>query len=92
MDTLLLDAGNLFLFLSGFLMIYTAYRDRKVLKGYNLPGTILIVFAIGFALTYYIQQGYWLSFFLTLPNWSYWLIVGISILKSKLKLKSAGQV
>jgi hypothetical protein len=82
-DTLLLDAGNLFLFLSGFLMLYTAYRDRKILRGYNLPGTILIVLAIGLALAYYAQQGYWLSFALTLPNYTYWLIVCTSIIKRR---------
>lgn len=91
MDTLLLDAGNFFLFLSGFLMLYTAYRDRKVLKGYNLPGTILIILAIGLALAYYAQQGYWLSFALTLPNWSYWLIVGSSILKIRFSPRPAGE-
>jgi len=84
-DTLLLDAGNLFLFLSGFLMLYTAYKDRKVLKGYNLLGTLLIVLAIGLALAYYAQQGYWLSFALTLPNYTYWLIVCTSILGRKLR-------
>jgi hypothetical protein len=83
-DTLLLDAGNLFLFLSGFLMLYTAYKDRKILKGYNLLGTLLIVLAIGLALAYYAQQGYWLSFALTLPNYTYWLIVCTSILGRKL--------
>jgi hypothetical protein len=84
-DTLLLDAGNLFLFLSGFLMLFTAYKDRKVLKGYNLLGTLLIVLAIGLALAYYAQQGYWLSFALTLPNYTYWLIVCASILGRKLR-------
>ena len=89
MDTLLLDAGNVFLFLSGFLMLYTAYRDRKVLKGYNLPGTILIVLAIGLALAFYAQQGYWLSFALTLPNWTCWLIVCTSILRMRLTAPKA---
>jgi hypothetical protein len=88
-DTFLLDAGNLFLFLSGFLMLHTAYKDRKVLKGYNLPGTLLIVLAIGLALAYYVQQGYWLSFALTLPNWSYWLIVCSSILRQRLSPRLA---
>jgi len=83
MDTFLLDAGNLFLFASGFLMLYTAYKDRKVLKGYNLTGTILIVLAIGLALAYYAQQGYWLSFTLTLPNYNYWVIVCSSILRKR---------
>jgi len=36
----LLDVGNFFLFISGFLMIYTAYKDREVLTGYNFTGTI----------------------------------------------------
>jgi hypothetical protein len=84
MDTFLLDAGNLFLFASGFLMLYTAYKDRKVLRGYNLTGTILIVLAIGLALAYYAQQGYWISFTLTLPNYSYWVIVCTSILKKRI--------
>jgi hypothetical protein len=88
-DTFLLDAGNLFLFLSGFLMLHTAYKDRKVLKGYNFPGTLLIVLAIGFALAYYVQQGYWVSFALTLPNWSYWLIVCSSILRQRLSPRLA---
>lgn len=92
MDTLLLDAGNFFLFLSGFLMLYTAYKDRKVLKGYNLPGTILIILAIGLALAYYAQQGYWLSFALTLPNWCYWLIVGSSILRIRFSPRHDGEV
>ena len=70
-------------FASGFLMLYTAYKDRKVLKGYNLTGTILIVLAIGLALAYYFQQGYWLSFALTLPNYSYWVIVCSSILRRR---------
>ncbi len=89
MDTLLLDAGNLFL--SGFLMPYTAYRDRKVLRGYNLLGTALIVLAVGLALAYYAQQGYWLSFALTLPNWTYWLIVCSSILRLRFSPKPVSE-
>ena len=71
MDTLLLDAGNLFFFISGFLMLHTAYRDRKVLKGYNFFGTILVVLAIGLTLAYFAQQGYWFSFALTLPMYTF---------------------
>jgi hypothetical protein len=41
-----LDVTNIFLFASGFLMLYTAYRDRKLLRGYNLLGTLLIMLAI----------------------------------------------
>jgi hypothetical protein len=64
-----LDVGNFFLFVSGFLMIYTAYRDREVLKGYNLVGTLMLVLGIGFVIVFYIQEGYWVSVFLTLPNY-----------------------
>jgi hypothetical protein len=83
MDTLLLDYGNVFLFLSGFLMFYTAYKDRKILQGYNFSGTILIVLAISFFLCYYAQQGYWLSFLLTTPNYGYWLMVCVSVIRNK---------
>jgi hypothetical protein len=84
-DTLFLDAGNLFFFVSGFLMLNTAYRDRKVLKGYNFFGTILVVLAIGLTLVYYAQQGFWLSSALTLPMYTYWLIVCASILSRRLR-------
>jgi len=79
----LLDAANFFLFASGFLMLYTAYRDREVLKGYNMTGTLLIVLAVTFFLLYYFQEGFWLSLLLTLPNYGYWLIVGVSLLRNR---------
>ena len=79
----LLDVANVFLFGSGFLMLYTAYRDRRVLRGYNLLGTMLIVLAVTFFLAFYVQEGYWISFILTLPNYGYWLMVAISILRNR---------
>lgn len=85
----MLDVANVFLFLSGFLMLYTAYRDRKVLKGYNLLGTALILLAITCFLIFYIQQGYWLSLLLTIPNYGYWLIVVFSIIKNQLLPRSS---
>jgi hypothetical protein len=83
-DTTLLDVGNVFLFASGFLMLHTAYKDRNVLKGYNLSGTMIIAVAISLFLAYYAQQGYWLSFTLTLPNYGYWLIVAVSVTRNRL--------
>jgi len=85
MDTMLLDAGNVFLFVSGFLMLHTAYKDRNILKGYNLSGTLVIVLAISLFLAYYAQQGYWLSLALTLPNYGYWLIVAASVIRNRLR-------
>jgi hypothetical protein len=85
MDTTLLDAGNVFLFASGFLMLHTAYKDRNVLRGYNLSGTIVIVVAISLFLAYYAQQGFWLSLALTLPNYCYWLIVAVSVTRNQLR-------
>ena len=77
----LLDVANLFMFCSGVLMISTAYRDRSVLKGYNYFGTIMISLAITFMLGFYAQEGYYLSFILTLPNYGYWLVVLVSLLR-----------
>jgi hypothetical protein len=82
-DTFLLDAGNVFIFISGFLMLKTAYKDRNVLKGYNLTGTLLITIGLSLMLSYFVQQGFWVSFFLTLPNYSYWVIVSVSILSKR---------
>ena len=80
-----LDVGNFFLFLSGFLMIYTAYRDREVLKGYNLMGTLMLVLGIGLVIVFYVQEGYWVSVFLTLPNYGYWLVVAAALIMMRLK-------
>lgn len=85
MNITLLDAGNVFLFASGFLMLHTAYRDRNILRGYNLSGTVIIVAAISLFLAYYAQQGYWLSLALTLPNYGYWLIVAASVTRNRLR-------
>ena len=85
MNITLLDAGNMFLFASGFLMLHTAYKDRDILRGYNLSGTLIIVAAISLFLAYYAQQGYSLSFVLTLPNYGYWLIVAVSVARNKLR-------
>lgn len=81
----LLDVANLFIFCSGVLMIFTAYRDRSVLRGYNFLGTIMISLAITFMLGFYAQEGYWLSFILTLPNYGYWLVVLVSLMKIRKK-------
>jgi len=80
-----LDVGNFFLFLSGFLMIYTAYRDREVLKGYNLAGTLMLVLGIGLVIVFYVQEGYWVSVFLTLPNYGYWLVVAAALIRTRMK-------
>ncbi|MCW4050959.1 MAG: hypothetical protein NWE89_14615 [Candidatus Bathyarchaeota archaeon] len=80
-----LDIGNFFLFVSGFLMIYTAYKDREVLQGYNLAGTLLLIIGISFALIFYAEQGYYISIFLTMPNYGYWLVVGFSLIRKRLR-------
>jgi len=81
LSSLLLDIGNTFIFVSGFLLLNRAYRDRKVLRGYSLPGTILLVIALTFTIFFYVQQGYWTSLVLTIPNYSYWLVVAIYLVK-----------
>ena len=79
----MLDLGNFFLFISGFLMIRTAYRDRDVLKGYNLVGSLMLAIGISFVLIFYFQMGYYVSIFLTLPNYLYWIVVVVSLLRNR---------
>lgn len=81
----MLDVGNFFLFISGFLMIYTAYRDRDVLTGYNFVGTLMLATGITFVIVFYIQEGYYVSTFLTLPNYFYWLVVLTALINQKRK-------
>jgi hypothetical protein len=81
----MLDVGNFFLFISGFLMIYTAYRDRDVLTGYNFVGTLMLATGITFVIVFYMQEGYYVSTFLTLPNYLYWLVVLTALINQKRK-------
>jgi len=79
----LLDVGNFFLFISGFLMIYTAYKDREVLTGYNFTGTIMLATGISFVIVFYLQEGYYISTVLTLPNYFYWLVVITALVQQR---------
>jgi hypothetical protein len=81
----LLDVGNFFLFISGFLMIYTAYKDREVLTGYNFTGTVMLATGISFVIVFYLQEGYYISTVLTLPNYFYWLVVITALVQQKAK-------
>lgn len=81
----ILDIGNFFLFISGFLMIHTAYKDREILTGYNFIGSLMLATGISFTLIFYMQQGYYISTFLTLPNYLYWIVVLTSLIKTRRK-------
>jgi hypothetical protein len=80
-----LDIGNFFLFISGFLMIYTAYKDREVLTGYNFLGSLMLAIGITFVIIFYLQEGYYVSTFLTLPNYLYWIIVLTALIQRRRK-------
>ena len=83
----MLDIGNFFLFLSGFLMIYTAYKDREVLTGYNFVGTLMLATGITLVMIFYLQEGYYISTLLTLPNYLYWIVVITALLNQRKKAK-----
>ena len=80
-----LDIGNFFLFISGFLMIYTAYKDREVLTGYNFLGSLMLAIGITFVIIFYLQEGYYVSTFLTLPNYLYWIVVLTALIQRRRK-------
>ena len=79
----MLDIGSFFLFISGFLMIYTAYKDRDVLTGYNLIGSLMLAIGISFSIIFYLQEGFWISTLLTMPNYLYWIVVVVSLLRKR---------
>ena len=80
-----LDFGNFFLFISGFLMIYTAYKDREVLTGYNFIGSLMLAVGITFVIVFYLQEGYYISTFLTIPNYLYWIVVLTALIQKRRK-------
>ena len=79
----MLDIGSFFLFISGFLMIRTAYKDRDVLTGYNLIGSLMLTIGISFSIIFYLQEGFWISTLLTMPNYLYWIVVVVSLLRKR---------
>ncbi len=79
----MLDLGSFFLFISGFLMIHTAYKDRDVLTGYNFIGSLMLAIGISFSLLFYLQEGFWVSTLLTMPNYLYWIVVVVSLLRKR---------
>lgn len=79
----MLDVGNFFLFISGFLMIHTAYKDRDVLTGYNFVGSLMLAIGISFVIVFYLQEGFYVSTFLTMPNYLYWIVVVVSLLRNR---------
>jgi hypothetical protein len=85
----ILDTGNFFLFISGFLMIYTAYKDREILTGYNFIGTLMLATGITFVIIFYIQEGYYVSTLLTLPNYLYWIVVLSALIQQRRKTDNA---
>lgn len=80
-----LDLGNFFLFVSGFLMIHTAYKDRDILTGYNFMGTLMLAIGISFVIMFYLQESFYVSAFLTLPNYLYWIVVLASLVRNREK-------
>ncbi len=80
-----LDIGNFFLFISGFLMIHTAYKDREILTGYNFIGSLMLATGITFVIIFYLQEGYYISTFLTMPNYLYWLVVLGALIQKRRK-------
>ena len=81
----ILDVGNFFLFISGFLMVYTAYKDRKILTGYNFIGSLMLAIGITFVIIFYLQEGYYISTFFTLPNYFYWVVVLAALIQRRRK-------
>lgn len=66
-------------------MIYTAYKDREVLTGYNFIGSLMLAIGITFVIIFYIQEGYYVSTFLTLPNYLYWIVVLTALIQKRRK-------
>jgi hypothetical protein len=44
---------------------------------------MMLAIGISFALLFYIQEGYYISTFLTLPNYLYWIVVVVSLLRNR---------
>ncbi len=45
-----------------------------MLSGYNLVGSLMLAIWTS-VIVFYIQQGFWLSTFLTMPNYLSWIVV-----------------
>lgn len=81
----LLNIGNIVMLLGTLLLIKAVLKNRKILKGYDVVGSLL---TFGGMLSFDI-------FYVTIPNWfslgiamvttAYWLLVIVYSIKNKLK-------
>jgi hypothetical protein len=81
----LLDAGNIVLLIGTLILIRTCLKNRNVLKGYSIIGSLITFLAISVFSCYYIQNELWLSLSLNIPNLAFWFMAFIFSLKQKFK-------
>ncbi len=72
---LLLLAGNIVMFIGTALLIRTVIRNRHLLMGYDLVGSVLTMVGLLFFYAFYITASQWLSCVFATLTVSYWAAV-----------------
>ena len=49
----------------------------------NFTGSLMLAIGISFVIIFYLQEGYYVSTFLTMPNYLYWIVVVVSLLRNR---------
>jgi len=73
----LFNLGSLILLLASFPNIYSAIKDRNILKGYSKYGSALTLVGILFFIVYAGLQEYWIGVLLDVPTVIYWTVTTI---------------
>ena len=72
---LLFNLGSIILLIASIPNIYSAIKDRNVLKGYSKIGGTLTMIGIFPFLLYAFLNEYWIGFFADVASFAYWIIV-----------------
>jgi len=74
------------------LLIKAVWKNRNILKGFDLIGSFLTWLGMTFVLFQYIEWDDWLATCLTLITWLFWLLVTVFVAREKLRERKRNKI
>jgi len=80
-----MDVANVFFLIGSLLSILAVIRDRKILRGYSLIGSLVTFLGMFLCLIYFIQIALPFSIASSFITSLYWLIVTVYVTYNKIR-------
>jgi hypothetical protein len=79
---LLLNLGNIVMFIGTLLLIRVVIKDRNVLRGYDPIGSFLSFLGMAFFDAFYVEINNQFSLWIALVTTAYWFLVSICTIRN----------